>query len=140
MSTLKLPCFCATLRQASRVVTSLYDERLQSAGIRATQFTILQALDFASTARIADLESILAMDQTTLTRNLALLARRNLVCVVDRPSGREKSWGLTKQGAELLAVATPLWESVQSEVKAKIGAQRARALHTDVFNLAAALA
>jgi hypothetical protein len=69
-----------------------------------------------------------------------LLARRQLVSVVDRPSGREKSWGLTKQGAELLAVATPLWESAQTEIKTKIGAQRARTLHTDVFNLADALA
>jgi DNA-binding MarR family transcriptional regulator len=121
-----MPCFRATLRQAARVLISLYDEHLQSAGIRATQFTILQALEFTSTARIADLESILAMDQTTLTRTLALLARRGLVTVVDRPSGREKSWGLTKEGAKVLAVATRLWESAQSEVKARIGAHRSR--------------
>jgi DNA-binding MarR family transcriptional regulator len=138
MPALKLPCFCATLRQAARVLTSMYDERLHAAGIRATQFTILQALDVLAKARIADLEDILAMDQTTLTRNLALLARRELISVVDRPSGREKAWGLTKEGANILAKATPLWEKAQAEVKSKLGAQNARALRNDVFNLAAA--
>jgi len=140
MPTVKIPCYCGTLRQATRALTTLYDERLQPAGVRVTQFTILQVLSVKPKSRIRDLEDILAMDQTTLTRNMALLARRGLIEVVERPSGREKCWGLTAAGEETLATGKPLWESAQAEVRARLGAQRSRSLHGDLYDLAAAFA
>ncbi len=89
MSTaVKLPCYCATLRQATRALTTLYDRHLDAVGVKATQFAILQALDYMGQARNRDLEGAMTMDQTTLTRNLALLAREGLIAVVGRPSGR----------------------------------------------------
>jgi DNA-binding MarR family transcriptional regulator len=135
MSTVKLPCYCATLRQASRVLTSFYDERLHRSGISITQFTILQALDILESARILDLERALAMDQTTLTRNLALMSRRGLVKVVARPSGREKCWGMTAEGRKAFEHALPLWQDAQAEVIRRSGARNLQALHQDVFEL-----
>ena len=134
-SAVKLPCYCATLRQATRALTVLYDRHLSSAGIKATQFAILQSLEFLGQARNRDLESALAMDQTTLSRNLALLARDKLIAVVDRPSGREKAWGLTAQGTDVMATAKPLWEQAQAEIRSRLGARQTRALHSDVFDL-----
>jgi DNA-binding MarR family transcriptional regulator len=134
MST-KIPCYCGTLRQATRTLTNMYDAHLTSAGIRSTQFTILQALGSRDAARIRDLEDILAIDQTTLTRSLALLARRGLVTVVGHPSGREKNWGLTAKGKTTLTDAKPLWEAAQGEVRKLLGTDRTRALHDDVFRL-----
>ena len=65
MPVVQIPCYCATLRQATRAITALYDERFKPAGLRATQFTILQTLDFQPGARIADMVEWLAIDQTT---------------------------------------------------------------------------
>lgn len=138
MTTVKIPCYCGTLRQATRALTSFYDDQLRLAGIRVTQFTILRAVEVKSGARIRDLEDILAIDQTTLTRNLAILNRRKLVAIVERPSGREKCWGLTPQGEAVLAAAKPLWEAAQSEVRSRMGALRVREFHSDAFRLAAA--
>jgi DNA-binding MarR family transcriptional regulator len=135
----KLPCYCATLRQATRALTTLYEKHLSSVGIKATQFAILQALDYMGQTRNRDLEGALTMDQTTLTRNLALLARDGLITVVGRPSGREKEWGLTPAGTELMAKAKPLWEQAQAEIRARMGAQRTRALHAEVFDLVGAV-
>src|SRR5258708_32183401 len=87
----KMPCYCATLRQATRALTAIYDKHLSAAGVRATQFTILQALEILGRARNRDLESALAIDQTTLTRNMALLAKDRLIGGVERPSVREKT-------------------------------------------------
>ena len=140
MAVVQIPCYCATLRQAARAVTALYDERFKPAGLRATQFTILQTLDFQPGARIADMVEWLAIDQTTLTRNLALLEAQGLVAVVDRPSGREKCWGLTKSGASKFADARPLWEGAQADVAERFGRQRTRSMHADVHALANALA
>lgn len=135
----KLPCYCATLRQATRALTTLYDKHLSATGVKATQFAIMQALDYMGQARNRDLEGTLTMDQTTLTRNLALLARDGLITVVGRPSGREKAWGLTPAGSELMAKAKPLWEQAQAEIRSRLGAQRTRSLHSDVFDLVSAI-
>jgi DNA-binding MarR family transcriptional regulator len=136
---IKLPCYCASLRQATRALTTLYDSHLSSVGVKATQFSILQALHHTGQARNRDLEGALAMDQTTLTRNLALLARDGLVTVVARPSGREKAWGLTPAGAQLLAKALPLWEKAQAEIHSRLGMERTQVLHASVFELVSAI-
>lgn len=140
MEPVKLPCYCGTLRQATRALTKLYDEELRPAGIRVTQFTIMQSLQIVPKARNRDLQDILAMDQTTLTRNLALMQRERWIDVVARPSGREKGWGLTTQGEATLEAAKPLWERAQRRVQQRIGARRARSLHHEAFDLVSALA
>jgi len=138
MPTVRLPCYCATLRQASRALSAFYDKHLHASGVRVTQFTILQALDILKSARNLDLVDALAIDQTTLTRNLALLAKRGFVRVVARPSGREKCWGMTAAGMKAYEQALPLWEEAQAEVKKRSGARNMQALHQDVFELTAA--
>jgi hypothetical protein len=40
-----LPCYCATLRQAARAVTVLYEDMLADSGLHATQYTALQLLE-----------------------------------------------------------------------------------------------
>ena len=40
-----LPCYCATLRQAARAATVLYEDMLADSGLPATQYTVLQLLD-----------------------------------------------------------------------------------------------
>src|SRR5260370_41963200 len=71
-----LPCMCASFRRASRTLTQLYDEALRPVGLRATQFTILQALFLAGEVSQGGLAQILAMDSTTLTRTLRIMAGR----------------------------------------------------------------
>jgi hypothetical protein len=38
-----------------------------------------------------------------------------------------------------MAKAKPLWEQAQAEVRSRIGAQRTRVLHGDVFDLVSAV-
>src|SRR5207237_10056689 len=47
MKLMSLPCYCATLRQAARAVTVLYEDMLAGSGLHATQFTALQLLSRA---------------------------------------------------------------------------------------------
>jgi DNA-binding MarR family transcriptional regulator len=135
----KLPCYCATLRQAARALTSLYDEHLRDTGLRITQFTLLQALSLTPGVRITDLVNVLAMDQTTLTRTLAALQANGWVQVADRPSGREKCWELTREGTALFSRAQPVWEQAQKQVQKQFGKNRAASMHTEVFELAEAV-
>jgi DNA-binding MarR family transcriptional regulator len=135
MALTHLPCYCATLRQASRVLTSIYDNHLRAAGLRVTQFTLLQALHLAPGSRIVDLVDVLAMEQSTLTRTVSILQANEWVQVVDRPSGREKCWELTVQGLLVFEMATPLWQEAQKLIEQRYGQEQMAALHNSLFEL-----
>src|ERR1700733_15531166 len=72
----RLPCACANLRRADRVVTQFYDAALRPGGLHVTQFTLLQALYHAPEISQKQLAELLAIDSTTLTRTLAPLRRK----------------------------------------------------------------
>jgi DNA-binding MarR family transcriptional regulator len=139
MHLVKLPCYCGTLRQAARALTAIYDEHLKDAGIRVTQFAVLQALALHPGLRITDMVAALAIDQTTLSRSLALLREGGLVEVAERPTGREKCWELTPTGRGVLAEAAPLWERAQEEVRTRFGKRRTAGIHQDAYELAEAV-
>ena len=81
-----LPCYCATLRQAARAVTALYEEVLADSDLHATQYTVLQALKLVPNLTTTDLADALGIDQTTATRTLALIRKSGLA--IDSP-GRQ---------------------------------------------------
>jgi DNA-binding MarR family transcriptional regulator len=112
---------CASIRRASRTLTQIYDEALRPLGLRATQFTVLQALSLAGEVLQGDLGKMLAMDSTTLTRALEILSRRGWI---DKRTGadlRERRIRLSKAGQLQLEKALPLWEKAQSSLRRKLG-------------------
>src|SRR5260370_34327720 len=113
-----LPCMCASFRRASRALTQLYEEALRPLGLRATQFTILQALSLAGEVSQGKLGEMLAMDSTSLTRTLAIMQREGWISErrgrpnADRPKeDRRQRWlCLAKAGQAQLNRALPVWE------------------------------
>ena len=83
-------CVCDTLRMVTRVVTQLYDEMLRPSGLRVTQFSILATIARLGEANLRQLEYMLAIDQTTLTRSLNLLERDRLIERVPHPEGASR--------------------------------------------------
>ena len=115
------PCVCNTLRMATRAVTQLYDDTLRPSGLRASQFSILATIAGPGEANLKQLEQTLAIDQTTLTRNLGLLARDGMLERAPHPDGRVKAMRLTTKGRRALAVARPLWARAQNKVLRELG-------------------
>src|SRR5215472_11307924 len=74
--TVPLPCACANLRRAARIVSQRYDRKMRATGLKGTQFTLLQALTIAGEISQGKLGDILGLDSTTLTRTLALLRKK----------------------------------------------------------------
>src|SRR2546422_469765 len=74
-----LDCACASLRRAARAVTQLYEAALQDTGLRATQFTLLQALERQGRSPQTAVGELRALDPTTLSRTLRPLARAGWV-------------------------------------------------------------
>src|SRR5712692_9072713 len=99
------PCVCNTLRMVTRAVTQLYDDVLRPSGLRITQFSLLATIARMGEANLRQLEDTLAIDQTTLTRSLNLLARDGVTERVPHPDGRIKAMRLTSKGRRALEVA-----------------------------------
>src|SRR5260370_24610203 len=78
-------CVCSALRMVSRAVTQLYDEVLQASGLRVTQFSTLATIAPRGEASPRQLECMLVIDQTTLTRSLNLLERDRVIDRVPLP-------------------------------------------------------
>jgi DNA-binding MarR family transcriptional regulator len=118
-----LPCLCASFRRASRALTQLYDQALRPLGLRATQFTILQALSLAGEVSQGQLGEMLAMDSTTLTRTLEIMGRHGWIAERPGEDRRERRLRLAKAGETQFKHALPVWEKVQSRLRHKIGEQ-----------------
>jgi DNA-binding MarR family transcriptional regulator len=135
-----LPCYCATLRQAARVATVLYESVLADSGLHATQYTLLQVLSRVSNLTTTELADAIGIDQTTATRNLALVRRSGLV--VDTPGSdrRERRWALTPAGERTLRKLNPTWEAAQQAFERRIGRAQAAALKDACHRAASELA
>ena len=112
---------CANLRRASRALTQLYEDALRPLGLRATQFTVLQALSLAGEVTQGVLGQILAMDSTTLTRTLDIMERRDWIAKRRGKDRREWQIRLSKGGEAQLQRALPAWRSVQHRVHTQLG-------------------
>jgi DNA-binding MarR family transcriptional regulator len=130
-ATFALSCMCASFRRAARVLTQHYDTALRPLGLRATQFTLLQALSLAGEVSQGTLGEILAIDSTTLTRTLAIMGRRGWIASRSGEDRRERWFSLSEAGKAEFRRARPHWEKVQQQLRARLGNKR----WNDLLNL-----
>jgi DNA-binding MarR family transcriptional regulator len=126
----ELPCMCSSVRRAARALTQSYEQALRPTGLRATQFTILQALSIGGEMLQGQLGSILVMDSTTLTRTLRIMTKHGWVAERRGEDRRERWLRLSKAGEAKLNRALPEWEKAQSHLRRQIGEQRWQDLMT----------
>ena len=133
-------CACTQLRRTTRGITAVYDAALAPSGLKATQLPILVALGSAGPLSMTRLADVLALDRTTLTRNLGLLEQRGLIgSRVDEGDARVRVVSLAPAGSRALTEALARWQDVQHAVEEEFGRERLRALHGELAALAAAV-
>lgn len=115
---------CASFRRASRALTQLYEEALRPLGLRATQFTILQALSQTGEISQGELGRVLAIDSTTLTRTLRIMVREGWIADRRGQDRRERLLRLAKEGRHQFNRALPLWEKAQVHLRHQLGDKR----------------
>jgi len=129
-------CACRSIRHAARAVTQLYDHLLAPTGLRATQLTLLVALERAGPVPFTRLAEVLGMDRTTLTRNTRPLQRDGLL--VQRPGAdrRVKLMQISDAGRRALAAAIPLWATAQRQITEGLGPGKWDAIRRDLQRIA----
>jgi DNA-binding MarR family transcriptional regulator len=119
-------CNCHAVRAAARHITQAYDQFLAPSGLRTTQFSILAALKLRGPLTINTLAAEMAMDRTTLGRNILPLERDGLIRIAPAASDRRaKELHLTKAGEQRFQAARKGWAAAQARFERAYGAKRA---------------
>ncbi|MGW2548674.1 MarR family winged helix-turn-helix transcriptional regulator [Streptomyces sp. NPDC001635] len=126
-------CNNLALRKAARYLGATYDKALAPAGLRGTQFSILQRLSAQGEMTITTLADVIAMDRTTMASNLKPLAREGLVTVETSAADRRaRIVTITPEGVARMKAALPLWEGVQAQFEGSFGVDGAARLRASL--------
>jgi DNA-binding MarR family transcriptional regulator len=120
---------------AARAVTRAYDDALRPVGLRATQLAVMVAIANEGTISITALAKSMAMDRTTLTRNLRPLEKAGLIAVGPEGWRRSRMLEITRQGQMRLREALPHWERAQETFRRKLGDKNWVSIHNHLDQL-----
>jgi DNA-binding MarR family transcriptional regulator len=121
-------CACSTLRQLARRTTAIYDDVLEPAGLKLTQYGVLARLDRLVHCNLGELARVCDLDVTSLSRALRPLIANGWVKSGRGKDDRTKRYELTVQGKHVLRKAFELWKKAQTRVHKVIAPDHIRAL------------
>ncbi|MCU7844244.1 MAG: MarR family winged helix-turn-helix transcriptional regulator [Candidatus Thiodiazotropha sp. (ex Monitilora ramsayi)] len=126
-------CFNLAMRKSTRLITQFYERRFKAVDLKVGQFSILRATYLHRETTNKDLQGLLVLDQTTLSRNLKPLLRDGYLQIKPNVNdSRIKVISLTKAGKSLYKKALPIWAQAQEDVIQRLGVNNAK----DVLNIA----
>ena len=133
-------CACDQLRRVTRFATQVYDNGFVASGLRITQLPIFVGLASEGDLPLSLLAEGLALDRTTLTRNLKVLEDRGLIRTYeDENDARVRMVSMTLEGSAILKGALEHWTLVQAHVEERFGRDRLKALEDELSAFSRAL-
>lgn len=129
-------CLVLNTRMAARAVTRRADRKLRPFGVTATQFNILAALQKRPARSVTEMAETLAMERTTLSRNLDLVERKGLITTHGAEHGNGRVGSLTPKGEELVDAIVPVWRQSQQELRSGLDEDALQGLIATLRHLA----
>lgn len=129
-------CLVMNTRMAARAVTRLGDRRLRPFGVTAAQFNIMGMLVTRPGRSISELAQELAMERTTLSRNLALLERKGLVETAVTGDGKARVYELAPAGQTVFDNALPEWRRSLADLRQALQEPDYQTIITGLRNIA----
>ena len=130
-------CVGGCVRKLNRMVTAIYDGALASAGLKTSQFTVLVAVTNREKARPAELNKLLQMDESTVSRNVERMCAKGWLRLVAEDDRRSHLIEVTDKGRTLLRRCLPAWQQAQEDVTTRMGAENVAALKSALRKLPA---
>lgn len=131
-------CAYTSLRKASRVATSIFDNATESLGLKSTQLAILVSAALHGPITIRRLAEETVMDPSSLSRALPRLEEMGLIEKVVGESRRSRVVTVTDAGFAKIKEAVPIWQNVQAQMLEAVGPQQ-HDLLLDLLRRAAAM-
>lgn len=116
--TIARDCVGYRVRMLNRTISRIYDDALRPHGLRFSQMNILTTVLLRSPTQAADVGRVLALEKSTLSRNLRLMEANGWLSGEDLPSGVGRRLRVTPQGEELYQAAAPAWRQAQETIEA----------------------
>ncbi len=114
-------CVCTATRRAARSITQFYDLVLAPIGLKATQFSLLQAIAVHGEIAQFVLSKEYAVAIETLSRRLSAMRKLGWVRVRIGGEKKEHIYSLTPEGARVLNDAIPYWLRAQQRLAEVLG-------------------
>jgi len=122
-------CTNFKLRQLTRRVSQHYDRVVAASGLKTTQYSLLSQIDHLGPLRPSDLSAAMAMDASTLTRNLQPLVAHGWAEIGPGEDGRSRLVAITARGRAKRLEAQREWKRAQLALNERLGAGRVAELH-----------
>jgi DNA-binding MarR family transcriptional regulator len=122
-------CTNFKLRQLTRRVTQHFDQIVAAAGIRTTQYSLLSHIEQLGPVSPGALARAMAMDPSTLTRNLRPLLDQGWAGLGPGADGRARLVTATPAGRAKRAEAGRQWKRAQLALNERLGAVKVAQLH-----------
>lgn len=110
-------CLLLNTIKAARSLSRRYDNRLKTYGVTVIQFSVMMMIRSNSGKTINALADRIAMERSTLTRNIDVLVRNKLVVKDKAKKGNGKICKLTNEGDILLDQLIPEWRKSRDELR-----------------------
>lgn len=121
-------CAGMRMRRAARIINEFYNRTMQPAGLHANQYAILVPPYLKPGMTLGELAKKVALDRTTLARDLKVLEERGLIQLQKGKDQRTREIRITELGQRTMLKALPLWEEAQRQVTTQLGEARVNQL------------
>ena len=122
-------CTNFKLRQLLRRVSLIYDRAMADSGLKTTQYSLLSHVEKLGPITQAELAKAMAMDSSTLSRNLKPLQLAGWVAIQAGSDARSHALTMTASGRKKRAEGRALWKRAQLQLNEVVGLPDIVALH-----------
>ena len=132
-------CSSQKVRRLSRRISSHFDHVVASTGLKTTQYSLLNYAVSLGPVRPGELARAMALDASTLTRNLRPLVDAGWLEVGPGDDERSRTVRVTPAGAAKRLEAKRAWKRAQLSFNERLGTEKVAQLHALVDECFAAL-
>jgi DNA-binding MarR family transcriptional regulator len=115
--TIARECLALRIRRLDRTLSRIYDGALRPHGVTVAQLGVLAAVAVSGPVQPGKLAHIIGVEKSTLSRNVALIVRKEWVRAVAAGRGRGQLLTITERGEEVLHRALPAWRRAQKRME-----------------------
>lgn len=117
---LDLDCLAYATRRAGRAVTNFFNAQLAGLDLTVSQFGLLTAVAKMPGASLAAIGEAMLIDESTLTRNFAVMERRGMISAEGGRGRGGKHLTLTRAGTKLHAEAAAIWRATNRKLAGEL--------------------
>lgn len=130
-------CLGVRVSRLHRLVARRFDQALRPLGLTLPQLEVLAVLMVRGSLKPGAVAEALAVERSTISRNLSVMEQAGWVALDNSPSGRTVSVTITQDGIAALARAKAAWAEAQTYVAERVGAETPGTIDSWIAALAA---